>query len=344
MANVQKYTASATGHLAAHYERRKDENGEYIKFGNQDINTSKSHENYNLAPDRGTRQIDYIQNRLNEVHVLKRKDVNVMCSWVITAPKELPPEHQKEFFERSYNFLKNRYDPEEKNVISAYVHMDETTPHMHYAFVPVKYDEKKNREKVSAKDVLTKNELQKFHGDLQAEMDIFVEGHNHTFECYITNGATAGGNKAIQEFKAEILESLNDDLALNLDEKQVELDIISGQIKDLEKDCTELVNKVDDLNEQLPSLYKTREHLKAECDILRVTHDQWLQDGANKAGGMSEMKKLIEKTKQERLKDVIIKQYNELVNFLKKQFPNVWEIYQKNIQQSNKKDKNIGIE
>lgn len=53
MANAQKYTRAACGHLAAHYERRKDEKGEYVKFGNQDIDPQKTHLNYNLAPRRG---------------------------------------------------------------------------------------------------------------------------------------------------------------------------------------------------------------------------------------------------------------------------------------------------
>ena len=52
MANAQKYTRAACGHLAAHYERRKDEKGEYVKFGNQDIDPQKTHLNYNLAPRR----------------------------------------------------------------------------------------------------------------------------------------------------------------------------------------------------------------------------------------------------------------------------------------------------
>ena len=30
MANARKYTRAACGHLAAHYERRKDEKGEYV--------------------------------------------------------------------------------------------------------------------------------------------------------------------------------------------------------------------------------------------------------------------------------------------------------------------------
>ena len=46
MANAQKYTRAACGHLAAHYERRKDEKGEYVKFGNQDIDPQKTHLNY----------------------------------------------------------------------------------------------------------------------------------------------------------------------------------------------------------------------------------------------------------------------------------------------------------
>ena len=58
MANAQKYTRAACGHLAAHYERRKDEKGEYVKFGNQDIDPQKTHLNYNLAPRRGVEQID----------------------------------------------------------------------------------------------------------------------------------------------------------------------------------------------------------------------------------------------------------------------------------------------
>lgn len=66
MANAQKYTRAACGHLAAHYERRKDEKGEYVKFGNQDIDPQKTHLNYNLAPRRGVEQIDFIRQRTTQ--------------------------------------------------------------------------------------------------------------------------------------------------------------------------------------------------------------------------------------------------------------------------------------
>lgn len=41
MAHFAKYTAAAAGHLSKHYERAKDKNGDYIKFGNKDIDTDR---------------------------------------------------------------------------------------------------------------------------------------------------------------------------------------------------------------------------------------------------------------------------------------------------------------
>lgn len=213
MAHAAKYTKSASGHLAAHYERKqvpvKNENGEtvmeYIKFGNQDIDTSRTHLNYNLAPEREGGQIAYLKQRLSEVKVLNRADVNVMCSWVVTLPKfesmkdgiHVTPNKDKVseiFFERTYQFMADRYG--EKNVISAYVHRDETNDHMHFAFVPVMADAKTGGEKVCAKKVLSRTELRNFHADLERHLDSFRDWH---FE--ILNGATKDGNKAIEDLK-----------------------------------------------------------------------------------------------------------------------------------------------
>lgn len=272
MAHCAKYTKGAMGHLMKHYERGKDENGEYIKFGNESIDTSYSHLNYNLAPHQN--QLDFIHKRLNEVHCLKRKDVNVMCSWVVTAPKELPEEHTKEFFERTYNFLEKKYGKE--NVISSYVHLDETTPHMHFAFVPVVFDKKKDKYKVSAKEVLTKAELKSFHKDLQAEMDKFVEEHEHKFECNVLNGATANGNKTIQEFKAELYEQLADEereqvsqlMALTGEELST-LEELKEEVAELKGDISDLKKLKHDLLEQRETLYKDIEKLSEGFKSLK---------------------------------------------------------------------------
>lgn len=173
MANRQKYTRAAIGHLCAHYAREKDKDGNYIKFGNQDIDITRTHLNYNLAEeDQKEKQLDFINKRMKDLKCLNRKDVNVMITWVITLPQEMngkSDEEKKRFFRKSYEFLKNRYGAE--NVISAYVHMDEGQPHMHFAFTPVMYDQKKGRYKFDAKRVGSRQDLQTFHKDFDKHLE-----------------------------------------------------------------------------------------------------------------------------------------------------------------------------
>lgn len=194
MAHVAKFNRSSSGHMLKHYERAKDEKGNYINFGNENIDIQKSHMNYNLAPNKN--QMEFLQKRCGEVSCLNRKDVNVMCSWVITLPKDLPKEQEREFFEQSYEFLENRYKKE--NVISAHVHMDEVTPHIHFCFVPVIHDKKKNKDKVSAKEVVNKRDLQTFHKDLSNRMECHFGR-----DIGILNEVTKDGNKSVLELKKQ---------------------------------------------------------------------------------------------------------------------------------------------
>lgn len=196
MAHVAKYTRAEAGHLCKHHERAKDENGKYIRFGNQDIDFSRTEENYNLAPDRDGGSMEFIRRRCSEVKCLNRQDVNVMCSWIVTAPQSVAgnPEMEIPFFEKTYDFLKNRYG--EENVVSAFVHMDEITPHMHFAFVPVVGDKKTQKLKVSAKERVNRADLQTFHTDLEKYLARYFG-----LEVGILNGATKDGSRSIEELK-----------------------------------------------------------------------------------------------------------------------------------------------
>lgn len=196
--NVEKYALTACGHLFAHYERARDEQDNYIRFGNRDIDTSRTALNFNLAPDRGMTQSAYLEQRLSEVYHIKKKDLNVMCSWVITVPDDLPEEKHLDFFVSAYRFMSERYG--EDNVLSAFVHLDENMKkghaHMHFAFVPVVYDKKKERFKVSAKDVLNKNELKTIHKDIEQYLSKALDCPVH-----MLNGKTIEGNRTIKELK-----------------------------------------------------------------------------------------------------------------------------------------------
>ncbi len=52
---------------------------------------------------------------------------------------QLPPEEQKAYFDGS-DFISERVG--KQNILSAVVHMDERTPHMHLCFVPITPDNK----------------------------------------------------------------------------------------------------------------------------------------------------------------------------------------------------------
>lgn len=201
MAHVKKYTMSAVGHMANHYGRSDvGQAAEYIIRGNENIDPNLTPLNYNLAAeDQQLPQVDFIHKRMGEIRVQKRADVNVLCDWVITQPKELPADRSRDFFESVYAFMCDRYG--ERNVISAYVHMDETTPHMHFAFMPIVADRRRGGEKLCAKELLTRKELQTFHNDLQnaVERDLGIEVH-------LLNGATQDGNKSITELKRALAE------------------------------------------------------------------------------------------------------------------------------------------
>ncbi len=176
------------GNMLAHYNRTRASSKSLI-------DPTRTHLNYNLA-DSGQplSQLDFIHKRLSEIKVLNRKDVNVFCDWIVTAPQELSKNEYADFFRETYKFLNDRYGKE--NVISAYVHMDESQPHIHYAFVPVTTDKKKNIPKLSAKEVITLKELKSFHKDLSTHLNgIFGR------DIGILNGATDLGNQTIKQLR-----------------------------------------------------------------------------------------------------------------------------------------------
>lgn len=192
MAHVEKYKASALGHMLAHYNRTSP--------ANKDIDKSRTEENYNLAPMRGD-LISFVNAKCSEIKCQKRSDVIKLCDWVITLPKDLPPEKESIFFSSTYNFLVNRYGVHgDSNIVSAFVHKDESQPHMHFAFIPIA-EERKNKKKlgqlkVCAKEVITKADLQTFHENLQDYLEAKLN-----CQVKILNEATKDGNKSIADLK-----------------------------------------------------------------------------------------------------------------------------------------------
>ncbi|MDV7843093.1 MobV family relaxase [Enterococcus faecalis] len=164
MAHLKKNTRASLSGLSIHLERKTD------NHSNKEIDISRSNLNQDLMQDNSN-MVERFNERLEDVYCMNRKDVKALGTWVVTLPdelKDLSHDKQQEFFNETKNFLDKRYGKE--NAVAAIVHYDETTPHLHYGFVPVVYDEKNDRLKVSAKEVLNRKDLQTFHDDLNKHL------------------------------------------------------------------------------------------------------------------------------------------------------------------------------
>ena len=275
--NCEKFTRNQSTNILVHCNR-SDPNRTYK---NQKIDHSKTYLNYNLAPEhKDMTDYEYMKKRCEEFKILKRKDVNWLVSWVITMPTDYTG-NKAIFFKEAYNFMENKYGKD--NIVSAYVHLDETSPHMHFCFVPVVFDKKKQEFKVNAKQCINKTELKQIHPQMQEYLETKLQT-----KVNILNGATAEGNKTVEQLKNEekikekaILELIQNPTAEikksvieQLPEEQKE-NIIEEEIKiikeDLKKDPEFIQmcqNRAISENEELEELEMQIENLKGKKDYI----------------------------------------------------------------------------
>ena len=132
---MEKYTRQEVSPVEKENER--DENFEAT---NPQIDSTRTNQNYHLKRPQGS-YIEMINNRLSQL-TLKRKlrsDAVYMDSFVLGSDREffgcLTEGQQKEFFWDCLDFFSKKYGYE--NILSAVVHKDETTPHLHLNIVPI---------------------------------------------------------------------------------------------------------------------------------------------------------------------------------------------------------------
>ena len=119
-------------------ENERDEN--YKSTRNPQIDKSKTRLNYHTVPYE-KKYLSFIDERIKEL-APKRKikdDTVLITSFILGSDKEffdgISPEAQKQFFDDCTEFFAERYGKE--NVVSAVVHLDESTPHLHFNLMPV---------------------------------------------------------------------------------------------------------------------------------------------------------------------------------------------------------------
>ena len=119
-------------------ENERDEN--YKSTRNPQIDKSKTRLNYHTIPYEKN-YLPFIDERIKQLSP-KRKikdDAVLITSFILGSDKEfferITAEQQKQLFADCTDFFSERYGKE--NVVSAVVHLDESTPHLHFNLMPV---------------------------------------------------------------------------------------------------------------------------------------------------------------------------------------------------------------
>ncbi len=131
-----KYKGPEIGRIEAHNERTKE-----TYASNPDVDLSRSHLNFHLVePQRKYRA--EAEKQIAEAGCRTRSDsVRVVEALVTASPEFFNGKKRSEiraYFAEALAFIE-KVQPKE-TIISAVVHMDEKTPHMHLSFVPLTED------------------------------------------------------------------------------------------------------------------------------------------------------------------------------------------------------------
>ena len=140
-----KYKGPEIGNIEAHNERTKEKYA-----SNPDVDTSRSKYNFHLVKPLGKYRTES-ERQIAAAGCRTRKDSIRMIETLFTASPEFfkgkKKSEIKAYFQEALAFIE-KYQAKD-TIISAVVHMDEKTPHMHLCFVPLTEDGR-----LSAKEIV----------------------------------------------------------------------------------------------------------------------------------------------------------------------------------------------
>ena len=170
----EKYKRDNLKGIYRHNERKNK------NYSNKNIDITKSYLNYSIKSPQYSyeKEFDIIKGKYNLKGQIKTVS-NIVCEYIITSDKEffesIGEKETKRYFETAYKFVCKYKNLGEQYILSANVHMDENTPHLHLVFIPVVHTTDK---KGNAIDKVACSEFWK-------EKDSYIQLQN-SFYSYIT--------------------------------------------------------------------------------------------------------------------------------------------------------------
>ena len=183
------------------HNERKNKN-----YSNNNIDKEKSYLNYSLKSPkyRYDKEFDRLKEKYNLKGQIKTVS-NIACEYIITSDKqffeEIGEEETKRYFETAYNFVTKYKNLGEQYIMSAKVHMDEETPHMHLIFLPVVHTTDKKGNDI---DKLACSEFWKekdSYRQLQNAFHKYMVDHNFQLERGVAVEESGRKHLDLKEFK-----------------------------------------------------------------------------------------------------------------------------------------------
>ena len=270
-----KYKGPEIGHIESHNERTKEKYA-----SNPDIDTARSHLNFHLVtPERKYRAES--EKQIAKAGCRTRSDsVRVVEALVTASPEFFNGKKRSEvraYFTEALEFIKQNQNPD--TIISAVVHMDEKTPHMHLCFVPLTEDKRLSaKEIVGNKKKLTwwqdefwKHMVKKYP-DLERGESASETGRTHIPPRLFKEAVH------LNRMKDQIMAILNDSTPFNKKAKVEELEalldkyipgveVMRTKLKKYDKTYKELTEENAELEKKLNSA--SRESIQKKLEIQR---------------------------------------------------------------------------
>ena len=270
-----KYKGPEIGHIESHNERTKERYA-----SNPDIDTTRSHLNFHLVtPERKYRAES--EKQIAEAGCRTRSDsVRVVEALVTASPEFFKGKKKSEvkaYFTEALDFIQ-KYQSKE-TIITAVVHMDEKTPHMHLCFVPLTEDKRLSaKEIVGNKKKLTwwqdefwKHMVKKYP-DLERGESVSETGRTHIPPRLFKEAVH------LNRMKDQIMAILNDSNPFNKKAKAEELEalldkyipgveIMRTKLKNYDKTYKELTEENAELKKKLSSA--SRESIQKKLETQR---------------------------------------------------------------------------
>ena len=183
------------------HNERKNKN-----YSNNNIDKEKSYLNYSIKQPRYSYEKEF--DRIKEEYNLKgqiKTVSNIACEYIITSDKQffetVGEEETKRYFETAYQFVTEYKNLGEQYIMSAKVHMDEETPHMHLIFLPVVHTKNKKGDDI---DKLACSEFWKAKDSYRQLQDAFynyMKSHNFELERGVTKEESGRVHIDLSEYK-----------------------------------------------------------------------------------------------------------------------------------------------